>query len=265
MRMGFLRLTELIYLNKVVDKADFSQNENIQDYQPSVPCVIKSPEFVVVSETSENVKQLTRPQKLSIKVPKDRKRYAFTVSPYIDPTAKRSRKPKMPEFGSISQVDEEIVRLMQSLINDNKNTCMYTSLLEAKPAWYELLLFVNGWLERDILFPANVNGNHWVAVEVDLKERVIKVFDTKPDAYSVDQILKWATCLRKMLPSLLAYAMPDTYANPSSFMVERPEERVPHQRNHLIVGFLLSNSWSTYGQENNSTLKKKTENPLEFN
>ncbi|KAK3219470.1 hypothetical protein Dsin_013440 [Dipteronia sinensis] len=87
-----------------------------------------------------------------------------------------------------------------------------------------------------ILFPANVNGNHWVAVEADLKERVIKVFDSKPDAYSVDQILKWATCLRKMLSSLLAYAMPDAYTDPSSFTVERPEEGVPHQQNQSDCG-----------------------------
>ncbi|KAK3205541.1 hypothetical protein Dsin_019587 [Dipteronia sinensis] len=239
-RMGFLRLTELICLNKVADKlneentTDLSQNENIQDYQPSVPRVVKSPEFVVVSETSEDVKQLTRPPKLTIKVPRDHKRSAFTVSPYVDPTAKRPRKPKMPEFGSISQVDEEIVHSMQTWINDNKNTSMYTGLLEAKPAWFELLLSANGWLEGD--FPANVNGNHWVAVEVDLKEWVIKVFDSKPDAYSVDQILKWATCLRKMLPSLLAYAMPDTYTDPSSFTVERPEKGVQHQQNQSDCG-----------------------------
>ncbi|KAK2637945.1 hypothetical protein Ddye_025740 [Dipteronia dyeriana] len=204
MRMRFLRLTELICLNKVAEKLneentiDISQNENIHDYQPSVSRVVKSPEFVVVSETSEDVKKLTRPPKLTIKVPRDRKRSAFTVSPYIDPTTKRPRKPKMPEFGSISQVDDDI-----------------------------------------ILFPANVNGNHWVAVKVDLKERVIKVFDSMPDAYIVDEILKWATCLRKMLPSLLVHAMPDTYTDPSSFMVERPGEGVPHQGNQYVFVYVL--------------------------
>ncbi|KAK3189335.1 hypothetical protein Dsin_028896 [Dipteronia sinensis] len=142
----------------------------------------------------------------------------------------------MSEFGSISQVDEEIIRSMQSWINDNKNTSMNTGLLEAKPAWFELLLSANGWLEGDILFPTNVNGNHWVAIEADLKERVIKVFDSKPNSYSVDQILKWATSLRKMLPSLLAYAMPDTYTDPSSFTVERPEEGVPYQQNQSDCG-----------------------------
>ncbi|KAK2645965.1 hypothetical protein Ddye_021160 [Dipteronia dyeriana] len=155
MRMGFLYLTELICLNKVAEMLneeniiDVSQNENIHDYQPSVSRVVKSPEFVVVSETSEDVKQLTKPPKLTIKVPRDHKPSAFTVSPYIDPTAKRPRKPKMPEFGSISQMDDDIVRSMQSSINDNKNTCMYTGLLEAKPAWFELLLSKNGWLKGD--------------------------------------------------------------------------------------------------------------------
>ncbi|KAK2663048.1 hypothetical protein Ddye_001622 [Dipteronia dyeriana] len=62
-------------------------------------------------------------------------------------------------------------------------------------------------------------------------ERVIKVYDSKPDAYNVDQILKWATCLRKMVPSLLVHAMPDTYTDPSSFTVDRPKEGVPCQGN----------------------------------
>ena len=31
-----------------------------------------------------------------------------------------------------------------------------------------------------------------------------------------------------------------------------------------IVVFLLLNSWSTYGPENNLSLKKKTEHPLEL-
>ena len=85
------------------------------------------------------------------------------------------------------------------------------------------------------MFPANVNGNHWVAVEVNLKERAIKVYDSYPDANSVDGILRWATCLRKMLPSLLVHAMPDTYNDPTSFAVERPEEGVPHQGNQYVL------------------------------
>ncbi|KAK2658620.1 hypothetical protein Ddye_005153 [Dipteronia dyeriana] len=158
------------------------------------------------------------------------------MSPYVDPTAKRPRKPKIPEFGSDTQVDEEILRSMQLWIKDNKNTCMNIGLLETKPAWFELLLSPNGWLEGDILFPANVNGNHWVTVEVNLKERAVKVYDTYPDANSVGEILRWVTCLRKMLPSLLVHAVPDTYNDPTSFVVERPEKGVPHQRNKSDCG-----------------------------
>ncbi|KAK2663249.1 hypothetical protein Ddye_001823 [Dipteronia dyeriana] len=108
-----------------------------------------SHEFVVVSETSEDVKQLKRLPKHTIKVHRDRKRSAFTVSPYVDPTAKRPRKSKMPEFESDTEVDEKILRSMQSWIKDNKNTCMNVGLLEAKPVWFELLLSPNGWLEGD--------------------------------------------------------------------------------------------------------------------
>ncbi|KAK0602598.1 hypothetical protein LWI29_035116 [Acer saccharum] len=242
MRMGFLHLTELICLNKVAEKlneentTNYSHDDYIQDYQPSVPRVVKSHEFVVFSKTSADVKKLTRPPKLTIRVPRDHKRFAFTVSPYIDPTMKRPRKSKMLEFESDSKVDDEIVRSMQACISDNKNTCMNTGLLKAKPTWFELLLSTDEWLEGDILFPTNVNQNHWVTVEVDLNEWVIKVYDSKPDAYSVDQILKWATCLRKMLPSLLVYVMPDTYTDPSSFTVERLEEGVPHQGNQFDCG-----------------------------
>ncbi|KAK2639256.1 hypothetical protein Ddye_027051 [Dipteronia dyeriana] len=113
---------------------------------------------------------------------------------------------------------------------------MNVGLLEAKPAWFELLLSPNGWLERDILFPANVNGNHWVAVEVNLKELALKVYDSYPDANSVDEILRWATCLRKMLSSLLVHTIPDTYNDPTSFAVERPEEGIPHQGNESDCG-----------------------------
>ena len=153
MRMGFLRLTELICLNKVAEKVyvvlickflkyiigsniydlylmqlneenttNYSHDDYIQDYQPSVPRVVKSHEFVVFSETSADVKKLTRPPKLTIRVPRDHKRFAFTVSPYIDPTMKRPRKSKMLEFESDSKVDDEIVRSMQAWISDNKNT-----------------------------------------------------------------------------------------------------------------------------------------------
>ncbi|KAK0574581.1 hypothetical protein LWI29_025759 [Acer saccharum] len=154
MRMGFLRLTELICLKKVSEElnehntTDFSQDDNIQDYEPSNPRGVQSPEFVVVSKTSEDVKQLSRPPKLTIKVPRDRKRSAVTVSPYTDPTTKRPKKPKMQEFGSDNQVDEEIIRLMQSWIKEN-NTCMDVGLLVAKPAWFQLLLSPEGWLEGD--------------------------------------------------------------------------------------------------------------------
>ncbi|KAK0608728.1 hypothetical protein LWI29_035101 [Acer saccharum] len=295
MRMGFLRLTELICLNKVAEKlneentTDFSHDDYIQDYQPLVSHGGKSPVLVVVSETSADVKELTRPPKLTIRVPRDRKRSAFTMSLYIDPTVKRPRKPKLSEFGSDTKVDDEIIRSMQAWISDNKNTCMDTGLLEVKPPWFEWLLSPDGWLDGDIkihgrwatatkgdkqfkhetyqwddtminyvkgkypkhasepwrtinniLFPANVNQNHWVAVEVDLNQRVIKVYDSIPDAYSVEQILKWATCLRKMLPSLLVHVLPDTYTDSSSFMVERPEEGVPHQGNsYVYFNFLM--------------------------
>ncbi|KAK2660578.1 hypothetical protein Ddye_007111 [Dipteronia dyeriana] len=113
---------------------DVSQHENIHDYQSSVPRVVKSPEFVVVSETSGDVKQLTRPPKLTIKVPRDHKRSAFTVSPYIDPTAKRPRNRKCQNL-------EALAKWMRKF--------MYTELLEAKPAWFKLLLSTNGWLEGD--------------------------------------------------------------------------------------------------------------------
>ncbi|KAK2662707.1 hypothetical protein Ddye_001281 [Dipteronia dyeriana] len=116
---------------------------------------------------------------LTIKVPRDRKRFTFTVSPYVDPTVKRLRKLKMPKFESDTQVDEEILRSIMNI-----------GLLEVKPAWFELLLSPKGWLEGDILFPANVNGIHWVVVEVNLKERAIKVYDSYPYANSVDEILR---------------------------------------------------------------------------
>ena len=75
-----------------------------------------------MSETSADVKELTRPPKLTIRVPRERKRSAVTMTPFIDPTVKKPRKPKLPEFGSDSKVDDEIVCSMQAWISDNKNT-----------------------------------------------------------------------------------------------------------------------------------------------
>ncbi|KAK2665805.1 hypothetical protein Ddye_004379 [Dipteronia dyeriana] len=111
---------------------------------------------------------------------------------------------------------------------------MNIGLLKAKPAWFELLLSPNGWLEGDILFLTNVNGNHWVAVEVILKERAIKVYDSYSDANSVDKILR-----TKMLTSLLVHVMPDTYNDPTSFVVEKPKEGVPHQGNEYVFVYVL--------------------------
>ncbi|KAK2655826.1 hypothetical protein Ddye_008878 [Dipteronia dyeriana] len=125
MRMGFLRLTELICLNKVAKKfnehntTDFSHDDNNQDCQNQVPQGVKSPEFLILCETSEDVKQFTRPLKLTIRLPRDRKWSAFTVSPYIDPTAKRPRKPKMPEFGCDSKVEDENVLSMQEHLHEH--------------------------------------------------------------------------------------------------------------------------------------------------
>ncbi|KAK3199040.1 hypothetical protein Dsin_022455 [Dipteronia sinensis] len=71
-----------------------------------------------------------------------------------------------------------------------------------------------------ILFSANVNGNHWVAIAVGLKERVIKVYDSLPEINSVLEITKWISCLRKMLPSLLVHTMPDIYTDALPFAVQ---------------------------------------------
>ena len=72
-----------------------------------------------------------------------------------------------------------------------------------------------------------------------MNEQIIKVYDSKPDTYSVNEILKWATCLRKMLPSLLVTVMPETYTDPPSFTVERPEEGVPRQGNQYVFVYFL--------------------------
>ncbi|KAK0580445.1 hypothetical protein LWI29_002051 [Acer saccharum] len=240
--MGFLRLTELICLNKVAEKlneentTDFSHDDYIQYYQPSVFHGGKSPGLVVVSKTSADVKELTRPPKLTIRVPRDRKRSPVTVSLYIDPTVKRSRKSKLSEFESDTKVDDEIIKIQGRWATATKGDKQFK---HETYQWDDTMIdYVKGKYPKHasepwrtintILFPANVNQNHWVAVEVDLNQRVIKVYDSMPDTYSVEQILKWATCLRKMLPSLLVHVLLDTYTNSSSFTVERPEERVPH-------------------------------------
>ncbi|KAK2639644.1 hypothetical protein Ddye_027439 [Dipteronia dyeriana] len=213
MRIGFLRLSELICKSKNektchnvdTDVINLSQNNNIH-FQPSTfHRVFPSPEMAKGnSEPSDDVKQLSRPPKITIKVTRDRKRSAYTVSPYIDPTAKRPRKPKMPEFGRDSPLEEDVLRSMNSWVNDNNmNTShlnfmfmllklhiMHTGVFEANPHWFQILLSEIGWLDGDILFPANVNGNHRVAIAVDLKEWVITIYDYLPEINSVLEITK---------------------------------------------------------------------------
>ena len=91
-----------------------------------------------------------------------------------------------------------------------------------------------------ILFPANVNGNHWVTIAIDLKEQVIKIYDSLPEINSVLEITKWTSCLRKMLPSLLVHTMPDIYTDALPFAVQRPEKDVPNQGNGYTTNQLLS-------------------------
>ncbi|KAK2641643.1 hypothetical protein Ddye_023406 [Dipteronia dyeriana] len=111
MRMGFLRLTELICLNKVAEKilATMTTTKTIKIRFLKVLSLLNF-SFCV---RSEDVKQFTRPPKMTIRLPRDRKRSAFNVSPYIDPTVKRPWKPK---------VEDENVHSMQAWISDNKNT-----------------------------------------------------------------------------------------------------------------------------------------------
>ncbi|KAK3200064.1 hypothetical protein Dsin_023479 [Dipteronia sinensis] len=109
--------------NVVTDVINLSQDDNIQFEPPTFHRVLPSSELSNNnSEPSDDVKQLSRPPKITIKVTRDRKRSAYTVSPYIDPTAKRPRKPKMPEFGGGSLLDEDVFHTMKSWINNNKNT-----------------------------------------------------------------------------------------------------------------------------------------------
>ncbi|KAK2649074.1 hypothetical protein Ddye_016563 [Dipteronia dyeriana] len=174
---------------------------------------------------------MKRPPKLTIKVTIDRKRSTYID---IDPTAKRPKKLKMPNFGRDSLLDEDVARLMNSWINDNKNTCMY-----AKPHWFEILISEIGWLDGAILFPTKVNENHWVAIVIDLKERVIKVYDSFPSINSVMEITESISCLRMMLSSLLMHTMPDIYTNASPFVVRRHEKDIPNQENRFTTNELL--------------------------
>ncbi|KAK2657900.1 hypothetical protein Ddye_010952 [Dipteronia dyeriana] len=164
--------------------------------------VIPSPEMSKGnSKPSDNLKQLSRPPKITIKVTRDRKRLAYSINTYIDPTAKQPRKPKMPEFRRDSMLDEDVLLSMNSWINDNnKNT--------SEREWKSL-----------------------GSIVVDLKEWVITVYDSLSEINSVLEITKWTYCLRKMLPSLLVHTLLDIYNNVLLFAIQRPEKDIPNQGN----------------------------------
>ncbi|KAK2649053.1 hypothetical protein Ddye_016542 [Dipteronia dyeriana] len=256
MRTGFLRLSELICKSKNektchnvdTDVINLSQDNNIHFEPSTFHRVFSSPEMT---------------------------------------KAKRPSKPKMPEFRRDSLLDEDVLRSMNSWINDNNmNTSMHTCVFEANPHWFQILISEIGWLDGDtriqgrwsllvenktqfkhetykwdsemidyvigkkpfetwehwrkvnlILFPANVNVNHWVAIAVDLKKRVITIYDSLPEINSVLEITKWISCLRKMLPSSLVHTMPDISNDALPFAVQRPEKDIPNQGNGYTSNF----------------------------
>ncbi|KAK1567289.1 hypothetical protein Q3G72_010420 [Acer saccharum] len=55
----------------------------------------------------------------------------------------------MPDFGGDSPLDEDVVRSLNSWINNNKNTSIHTGVLEANPRWFQILLSEIGWLDGD--------------------------------------------------------------------------------------------------------------------
>ncbi|KAK2661746.1 hypothetical protein Ddye_000320 [Dipteronia dyeriana] len=144
MRTGFLRLSELICKSKNektchnvdTDVINLSQDNNIHFEPSTFHRVFLSPEMTKGNyEPSDDVKQLSRPPKITIKVTRDRKRSAYTVSPYIDPAAKRPRKPKMPEFGRDNPLDEDVLCSMNSWINDNNMNTRFAGLQVQKMTW----------------------------------------------------------------------------------------------------------------------------------
>ncbi|KAK3224567.1 hypothetical protein Dsin_011592 [Dipteronia sinensis] len=102
--------------------------------------------------------------------------------------------------------------------------------VEAREHWRK----VNG-----ILFPTNVNENHWVAIAFDLKKRVIKVYDSLLAINTELEIANWTSCLGKMLPSLLVHTMSDIYNDALPFSVQRPEKDIPNQRNRYTTNELM--------------------------
>ena len=95
-----------------------SIDNNIRDLVTSLVRDVSSPSAPV---GSPDVVQLSRPPKLTIKLNRDRKCSAFVMSPYVDPTVRNPKRPKMLEFGLPHPADQDSLRSLNEWISDSSN------------------------------------------------------------------------------------------------------------------------------------------------
>ncbi|XP_010507554.1 PREDICTED: uncharacterized protein LOC104784194 isoform X1 [Camelina sativa] len=90
------------------------------------------------------------------------------------------------------------------------------------------------WIDVDNLYACLfVNGNHWVALDIDLRGKKIHIYDSIPTLVNDEQMAIACLPLRRMIPAMLSDMIPETNRKKSRAMLElrRVKKNVPRNEN----------------------------------
>ncbi|EOA12208.1 hypothetical protein CARUB_v10012775mg, partial [Capsella rubella] len=145
----------------------------------------------------------------------------------------------------IAFIDQDFLR---TLVNDFKQFDMAPKNFLFNKSYLE---HVNGtaptetatkkvwWIDVDHLYGCLfVNGNHWVALHIDLPQGKINVYDSIPSTVSDSNMALECLSLKRMIPALLNVAIPEKHRKKSRQMLEvrRVKRNVPLNENHGDCG-----------------------------
>ncbi|KAK9185692.1 hypothetical protein WN943_026051 [Citrus x changshan-huyou] len=94
-------------------------------------------------------------------------------------------------------------RLINSTVWQEKRcTCIDTEFwVSVSGIWTEME--TSRKMIHKVYMPINLGGAHWVAAEISFAERRITIYDPQTELIPTEQIIKWISCLRELLPRLL--------------------------------------------------------------
>ena len=78
-----------------------------------------------------------------------------------------------------------------------------------------------------------INGNHWVALHIDLPSRMINIYDSIPQLTTKNEMAKQCLFLRRMIPAMMSAMIPETVRKKSNAMLELKRiKNIPLNKDH---------------------------------